>query len=130
MALNGYYESGFAGAGIGASALASLRANGEYRDVHSNLLGALVETGPMGLFAFLGLNLALVLGVLRIRDQRLQISAWVILLPSLTMGVVHTTYAGKWFWLPVTLLAVLLELDARTSAQAQGAPMLVPESLR
>jgi len=115
LALNGYSRSGIMGAGVGASALASFEAGGSFKDVHSNILGALVEMGPIGLITFLGLHVALGLGLLRLRQPSLQMPGWVVLLSSFAMGIAHTTYTTKMFWLPVTVVLILIEFDARAT---------------
>jgi O-antigen ligase len=116
LAMEGFQKSGVMGSGIGTSAWASGKATGHFKDVHSNLLGALVEIGPLGLLVFLGLHVALTLRIPRIQDHWLQVPAWMILLSTFAVGLVHTTYTAKYFWLPITFLAIIYEMDARKSA--------------
>ncbi|HOA75861.1 MAG TPA: hypothetical protein PKL76_20650, partial [Phycisphaerae bacterium] len=64
---------------------------------------------------FLGLHVALGLGLLRLRQPSLQMPGWVVLLSSFAMGIAHTTYTTKMFWLPVTVVLILIEFDARAT---------------
>lgn len=112
-ALRGYAHAGSLGAGLGCSAYATAYAIGIFKDVHSNVLGALVEMGPPGVIAFVALHVVSALTIARLRPAPAA-AGWMILTASFLVGAVHTTYTSKLFWLPLTLVAVLGRLDSTT----------------
>lgn len=129
LAIKGYQASGPMGSGIATSAHASLQAVGEYRDVHSNVLGSMVELGPFGLMIFLGFNVAMALRVFRLREAWLQVPAWLMLLSTFAMGLTHTTYTTKYLWLPIAFLIVIYELDVGSEKHESSPEIFVPQGV-
>jgi O-antigen ligase len=119
--LNG--DTGILGAGVGCSSFANLRTVGEFRDVHSNLLASLTEMGPLGLITFVGLTVAIFMTVYRLRNPKYHSAMLFLFLIFFLMGLVHTSYVSKLFWLPITFIACVAELDRREAmASLSGLP--------
>jgi len=110
-AMQGYLRAGLLGSGLGNAAWAALYGVGVYKDVHSNVFGALVEMGPIGLAAFAGLHVAAALAIRRMLPS-LRAPAWILLISCFAVGAVHTTYTSKLFWVPITFVAVLGRLSS------------------
>lgn len=113
MSLDSYRKTYLIGTGVGATPAANERLAGRYRDVHSSIIASLTELGPIGCFVFVALHLSLFLRIRRLRISGLQGAALIGFVGFVLMGSTHTVYTTKWFWLPVTFLLAILELDAR-----------------
>ncbi len=118
-----FTSSPLVGAGMGNAPQAmSELLHGEARDVHSNYLGALVETGIVGGLIFLGVLVLAGLAVWRIPQANPGVPATILFLYILLINVMHTSYLTKMFWLPLALMLVLAEYGA--SREAAGAAPL------
>lgn len=113
MSLQSYMRTYLIGTGVGASPAANEQLSGRYKDVHSSIVASLTELGPLGFFVFVALHFSLLLRIRRLRARGLQGAALVVFVGFVLMGSTHTVYTTKWFWLPVTILLAILELDAR-----------------
>lgn len=115
MSLDAYVRTHLIGTGLGATPLANERLVGRYKDVHSSPIASLTELGPLGLLAFVGIHLSLLLAIRRLRMPGLQGAGLIVLVGFMVVGAAHTTYTTKWFWLPITFLLAMIEFDARAS---------------
>ncbi|GIK17382.1 MAG: hypothetical protein BroJett003_23460 [Planctomycetota bacterium] len=120
------------GAGLGNAPLAMAQVlHGEARDVHSNYLAAMVETGAVGAGLFLGVLAAAALATWRIPQANPGVPATILLLYVLLSSVTHTTYLTKMFWLPLVLALVVCEHGASAGrAGTTGSPLPTGEASR
>ncbi|HNO78734.1 MAG TPA: O-antigen ligase family protein [Phycisphaerae bacterium] len=116
IAWRGFTGTKGIGAGVGAAAQANFRYAGVYKDVHSNILGSLTEMGLPGIVTFVVLHALLIVGSWRMHLRALTGPAIVIFCGYFSFGATHTTYSTKLFWIPMTLMIILLEFDARLRA--------------
>ncbi len=116
MSLDAYVRTNLIGTGLGATPIANEQLVGRYKDVHSSPVASLTELGPLGFLAFAALHVSLLLGICRLRRPGLQGAGLVVLIGFFLVGCAHTTYTTKWFWLPITFLLAMIELDARESS--------------
>ncbi|GJM26715.1 MAG: hypothetical protein DHS20C16_31300 [Phycisphaerae bacterium] len=114
IAWKGYKGSNGIGTGVGGAAYANLRHAGIFKDVHSNVLGSLTEMGVPGFVAFVVVHVLLILRSWRMYMPQLTGAAIIIFCGYFSFGATHTTYSTKLFWVPMTLMVILLEFDART----------------
>jgi len=112
-AWKGFKGTNGIGAGIGEAADANLRHAGIYKDVHSNILGSLVEMGILGFVSFAMINALLVIQSWKMNIRKLTGPAIVIFCGYFSFGATHTTYVTKLFWIPITFMIILFEFDAR-----------------
>ncbi|NOX60014.1 MAG: hypothetical protein GXP29_14305 [Planctomycetes bacterium] len=113
MAWKGYVSTKGIGAGVGAAAYANLEGAGLFKDVHSNIMGSLTEMGFPGFVSLAVVHILLLIRAWNLHWRRLTGPAIIVFSGFFMFGAVHTTYTTKLFWLPITLLVVLFEVDAR-----------------
>ncbi|MCC7291260.1 MAG: O-antigen ligase family protein [Phycisphaerales bacterium] len=124
-----FTSSPLVGVGMGnASAAMGEQLHGEARDVHSNYLGALVETGVVGGLIFLGVLGLAGLAVWRIPQANPGVPATILFLYILLISVMHTSYLTKMFWLPLLLALVLCEHGRKTEALGAVPPQSAPST--
>jgi hypothetical protein len=101
------------GFGFGNTAPALAIHRGEYRDIHSSLIGPLVDSGPIGFGLFCTGLILLFVKVRNIKDVRMNIIATMIFMFILLSSLTHTIHFTKWFWIPVTMCLLLVEQSKR-----------------
>ena len=101
------------GFGFGNTAFAMLIYQGEYRDVHSSLIGPLVDSGPVGFVLFPGGLFLLFMRIRGIKNTRMSVIATMIYMLILLSSLTHTIHFTKWFWIPVTMCLLLVEQSKR-----------------
>ncbi len=135
MALDTYLRQPW-GFGYGSTGRALGAARGMNIDVHSSVLGALVEGGPIAFVLFLlGLWFAF-RAVRSIKQGGLGIPAMMLFIFVIVSTLTHTIHYSKWFWIPLMFCMVLAEqarreeLQARQGTTVPAAPLTGDDLLR
>lgn len=111
--LESWLGTGGLGTGVGVSARAIEARYGWHIDVHSSMIGSLVEMGPIGFAAFCGLIIATARCIRFVNDAPCRVGLMMLLVTACLFMLTHTTYTTKWFWFPFAFIAAVVELDAR-----------------
>jgi len=112
-ALHEYLRRPVFGFGYGNTAAALQESQGVFLDVHSSIVGPLVDGGPIG-FTLFALTLILTLKCVRgIRQGNPGIAAAMMFCMLIVSCLTHTIHFTKWFWIPITICVLLAEQTAR-----------------
>lgn len=101
-----YYPLSGVGMGNTAAAMSEV-AVGEARDAHSNYVAVLTETGPIGFGLAMTMGMAALMAVWKIPTANPSVPATMLILYIVFVGITHTTYTTKFFWMPLALALIL-----------------------
>ena len=101
------------GYGCGNTTDAMNKYYGFPHDIHSSIVGPLVDTGPLGFILYIGGLLLTLFYVRKIANSRTNIAATAIYIYIFFSLLVHTVHFSKWFWIPLTMCSLLIEQDKR-----------------
>lgn len=120
MTFKTYLHEPMIGVGYGNSQFANLEYQGWRIDVHNDVLGALVDGGPIALMLLLLGFWMLFRTVNRTRSTNLGIPAMVIVVIPLISGNLHRLIFSKLFWVPITICLIIAEQAERERRRAES----------
>lgn len=123
-----YYPISGVGMGNTAAAMSEVVV-GEARDAHSNYVAVLTETGLIGFGLAMTMGMAVLMAVWKIPRANPSVPATMLILYVVLIGMTHTTYMTKFFWMPLALALVLARYglsQADCAAVPMGGQELAP----
>lgn len=110
-AMKAYTHMPITGVGYGNTAVAASEFTGNYKDVHSSIIGPFVEGGIVGFLLFMYMLWLLFQRIRSIGIPNPGIPAAIMYAYILIASATHTIHFTKWFWIPV-LVCLLLSRHA------------------
>lgn len=105
--LKAYSHMPITGVGYGNTAFAGREFTGNYKDVHSSLIGPFVEGGIVGFLLFMYMLWLLLQRIRSIGIPNPGVPAAIMYIFIIISCATHTIHFTKWFWIPVFVCLLL-----------------------